>query len=354
MSTPAIQRNFRLISYGILLLALVFAVIKYQRPATIQQIEGHAQGTTYHVSWWSDNPVSTDVIVQEFNDTLANIDVELSTYREDSYISRFNRSTDTRWQAASADFIALIEIAKAIHHKTGGCYDPTIGPLFNLWGFQKDSFHLPSPSAIAAVKAQVGIDKLLIDPAGQRIRKTLPGLQVDLSSMGEGYSISKLAKVLERHHIAHYLVEFGGDMKIRGHKPDGKKWRIAIDRPDQQSAQRQPYSILTIEDENGVTLDTSGTYRHHFDENGQRYSHILDPRTGAPVNHALVSASVFGQDPRVSDAWATAMLCLGPDEGQKIATAEQLEVFFITQHQDGFQNAKSDALQHSKRVIFEP
>ncbi|MCL1074115.1 FAD:protein FMN transferase [Shewanella dokdonensis] len=333
--------------------AIIFAVLQYRRPAQLQKVEGYAQGTTYHISWWSEKVIPTQDIEQQFNTALAQIDAEFSTYRDDSYISKFNHSSSTDWQAASADFLQLLTIAKEINHKTGGCYDPTIGPLFNLWGFQKDKFNLPSAADIEATQAEIGIDKVEMDSAGQRIRKTLPGLQLNFSSMGEGYSISKLSAVLERHNISNYLVEFGGDMKIRGHKPDGKKWRIAIDRPDRKDSERQPYSIITINDETGVTLDTSGTYRHHFDENGKEYSHILDPRTGAPVTHNLVSASVFGKDPRVSDAWATAMLCLGPDAGQSIAKEQQLEVFFIEQRQDTFHNAQSAALATSKRVSFE-
>lgn len=334
-------------------IAIIFGLRHYSASPQLQKIEGYAQGTTYHISWWSEKMVPTQDIEQAFNATLAQIDAELSTYRDDSYISKLNHSSSTDWQPASADFIQLIEIAKDINHKTGGCYDPTIGPLFNLWGFQKDEFNLPTAAEIASIKAEIGMDKIEIDHTGQRIRKTLPGLQLNFSSMGEGYSISKLAAVLEKHHITNYLVEFGGDMKIRGHKPDGKKWRIAIDRPDKQDDERQPYSIITINDENGVTLDTSGTYRHHFDENGKEYSHILDPRTGAPVTHNLVSASVFGTDARVSDAWATAMLCLGPNAGQQVAKEQQLEVFFIEHDKDAFHNSKSAALTASKRVKFE-
>ncbi|QUN06700.1 FAD:protein FMN transferase [Shewanella yunxiaonensis] len=343
----------KVLLYLLVSAAIIYGLRHYTSQPQLQKVEGFAQGTTYHISWWSENPVPTKDIEQQFNATLNQIDAELSTYRDDSYISKLNHSSSTDWQPASTDFIQLIEIAKDIHHKTGGCYDPTIGPLFNLWGFQKDKFNLPTAAEIAAVTAEIGMEKVEVDVTGSRIRKTLPGLQLNFSSMGEGYSISKLAAVLESHDIRNYLVEFGGDMKIRGHKPDGKKWRIAIDRPDKQDDERQPYSIITINDETGVTLDTSGTYRHHFDENGKEYSHILDPRTGAPVNHNLVSASVFGSDPRVSDAWATAMLCLGPQAGQTVAKEQHLEVFFIENDHGHFHNAESEALAASHRVIFD-
>ncbi|MDH2436414.1 FAD:protein FMN transferase [Pokkaliibacter sp. MBI-7] len=323
------------------------------KPPEIQKIEGYAQGTTYHVSWWSDKAVANDEVQRDFNTTLAQIDEELSTYRDDSYISHFNHSSSTDWQPASVDFIELVNIAKDISQKTQGCYDPTIGPLFDLWGFKKDVLNVPAAEQIAAVKAEMGMDKIEVDEAGKRVRKTLPQLQVNFSSMGEGYTIGKLSAVLESKGVSNYLVEFGGDMKIRGHKPDGKKWRVAIERPVPGEGGRTVHRIVTIDDESGVTLDTSGTYRHHFDAAGKMYSHILDPRSGTPVTHDLVSASVFGTDPRVSDAWATAMLCMGQEEGMQVAKRENLQVFFIQLKQSNLIDSKSDALAASKGLTFE-
>ncbi|MFM2484961.1 FAD:protein FMN transferase [Celerinatantimonas yamalensis] len=322
------------------------------QPPKIEKVSGYAEGTTYHISWWSKNSLSVDKVRQQFNQELASIDKELSTYRKDSYISEFNHNPSTAWQKASKDFIALIQIAKQINQQTDGCYDPTIGPLFDLWGFQSDVLHVPSAQQIAAVKADIGIANVEVDAAGGRIRKTLPGVQLDFSSMGEGYTIGKLSHILETDGVHNYLVEFGGDMKIKGHKPEGEKWRIAIERPIPAKDGLVPYRIVTINDESGVTLDTSGTYHHSFDKNGKEYSHILDPRSGAPVTHDLVSASVFGTDPRVSDAWATAMLCLGPKVGQSVAQQEGLKVFFIQADKNKLTPSKSVALSRFKGLSF--
>ncbi len=341
-----------------LLIALVslFSLVACGRAAPeikLEKIQGYAQGTTYHISFWAESAPDLLQIHSDLNKTLAQIDEELSTYRDDSYISRFNQSQSTDWQAASEDFIQLLEIAKDINQKTMGCYDPTIGPLFQLWGFKKDSLHVPGQEQIDSVLAVIGLDKLEVDRAAGRIRKTLPGLQLDLSSMGEGYTIGKLSQVLEGQGISNYLVEFGGDMKIRGHKPNGDKWRLAIERPVHDNDQPTPYQLVRIDDESGVTLDTSGTYHHYFDDNGKEYSHILNPRTGAPVSHKLVSASVFGTDPRVSDAWATAMLCLGDEVGAQVAQQQNLEVFFIRNEQGQLFNSESEALTASKRLLLE-
>ena len=156
--------------------------------------------------------------------------------------------------------------------------------------------------------------------------------------MGEGYAISRLSQILESDGVENYLVEFGGDMKIKGHKPMGEKWRVAIEQPVALKDGIHPYQIVTINDENGVSLNTSGTYHHNFKDGKKDYSHILDARTGAPITHDLVSASVFGNDPIQGDAWATTMLCLGPDEGKAVANEESLPVYYIQDVDDAFKN----------------
>ncbi|MCL9781177.1 FAD:protein FMN transferase [Vibrio sp. S4M6] len=343
---------FKTSRFGLPLLASLFLGACSQ-PPKIEKVSGYAEGTSYHVSWWSKTPVSTEKVQQQFNKELAKIDLEFSTYRPDSYISKFNRSTSTQWQPASKDFIDMLLLAKKINQESHGCYDPTIEPLFALWGFQKDVLHVPTRKQIAAVKSDLGIDKIEIDQEHMRIRKRIPKLQLDLSSMGEGYAISKLSEILQSDGVKNYLVEFGGDMKIEGEKPEGQKWRVAIEDPIPLKDGVRPYRIVTINDESGVSLNTSGTYHHYFDDKGKDYSHILDPRTGAPVTHDLVSASVFGHNPIAGDAWATTMLCLGPIEGLEVAKKQGLAVYFIQGKGDKFSGFKSPALASTQRVTFD-
>lgn len=346
--------NHRVFRLCMVVVSLAVLQSGCSRPPEIQHLSGYAEGTTYHISWWSSEAVKQETLQTQFNTELAKIDEELSTYRDDSYISRFNHSDSTDWQAASADFIALINEAKTINQESHGCYDPTIGPLFDLWGFQKEKLNIPTKAELEKVRASMGMNKIEVDNAGKRIRKTHPEVQIDLSSMGEGYTIDKLSQIMEADGITDYLVEFGGDMKIRGHKPGGEKWRIAVTRPvADPDAAPVPYRLATIEDENGVTLNTSGTYRRFFDHDGKSYSHILDPRTGYPVTHHLVSASVFGTDPRISDAWATTMLCLGPKEGAQVAEEQNLEVLLIEDEEGKLVDTESKQLALSKRVTFE-
>ncbi|MGO1296337.1 MAG: FAD:protein FMN transferase [Vibrio sp.] len=338
---------------NILLVGLVSTgLTACNQPPEIKKIQGFAQGTSYHISYWTAKEIDKKTIKKQFQTKLDSIDKELSTYRDDSYISRFNQNTNTNWQPASKDFIHLIDLSRVINRDTQGCYDPTVSPLFQLWGFQKGTLVVPTPTEIANVKKQIGLDKIQVDHDGMRIRKTLPHVQLDFSSMGEGYTIKQLSQILESDGIRNYLVEFGGDMKIRGHKPDGQKWRVAIERPIPLEDGVKPYKIVTINDEKGVTLNTSGTYHHSFDKDGKEYPHILDPRTGSPVTHDLSSASIFSDDAEIGDAWATAMLCLGPKVGKAVALRKNLEVFFIRGTENNATSFSSEALLKSHRVSF--
>ncbi len=318
-----------------------------QQPA-LHELDGLAEGTTYHITWWADHGVDQSALSNGINRALAQIDKEISNYRSDSDIARFNHSRSTNWQSLPADVINLLAIEQVIYHKSAGCYDPTIGPLFNLWGFRKGTPHIPSPRQITAVRREIGFNHIEIDAARQRVRKTIPQLAIDMNSVGEGYSIWRLAQVLEHHHIHDYIVEFGGDMLVKGRKPGHRKWRIAIARPVPGTL--RPQDIITINNRDGVSINTSGTYRRFFDVHGKTYSHILDPRTGSPVTHNLVSATVFGTDPRVGDAWATAMLCMGEAKGEAVAKTAGIKVMFIQEEDGTLVSTESSALRNTTTV----
>ncbi|KJF99510.1 FAD:protein FMN transferase [Photobacterium leiognathi] len=335
-----------------LTLSAIMMLSGCSQPPKLEKIAGYAEGTTYHVSYWSKDEVSPSKVKAQFDTALAAIDKEYSTYRNDSYISKFNKSTSTEWQPASKDFISMVSLAQSINKASHGCYDPTVQPLYKLWGFQGETLNVPTAAQITKIRDDMGIDKIEIDPEHLRIRKTIPQLQLDLSSMGEGYAINRLSQILESDGVENYLVEFGGDMKIKGHKPMGEKWRVAIEQPIALKDGIRPYQIVSINDENGVSLNTSGTYHHNFKDGKKDYSHILDPRTGAPITHDLVSASVFGTNPVEGDAWATTMLCLGPDEGKAVANEESLPVYYIQDVNGAFKSSKSNALIHYKNITL--
>ncbi len=333
------------------ILVVLLAMPACSRPPALQELDGFAEGTTYHLTWWSAPTVRPVALSAEVDAELANIDKAISNYRDDSDIALFNHLRSTDWYPLPPAVIHLLGIQRTVYQASGGCYDPTIAPLFDLWGFRSHTPHVPPARDIAAVLGEIGFDHVLIDVAKNRVRKTLPILTIDMSSVGEGYSIWRLAHVLDRHGIHNYIVEFGGDMLVKGHKPGRQKWRIGIEKP--VPGPLTPQKIVTIEDENGVSINTSGTYRRFFDANGKVYSHILDPRTGRPVTHDLVSATVFDTDPRVGDAWATAILCLGDAQGISVARNHNLKVLFMQDDKGSLRVTENPALRHSHAVHVE-
>ncbi|WP_438764335.1 FAD:protein FMN transferase [Kushneria sp. TE3] len=334
--------------------ALVAALllIGCDRVPELELAQGEAQGTTYHVKWWAEDAPAHDDIEADLAGVLTRIDEEISTYRDDSWISRFNASRSTDWQDAPPDVIHLLRIARQVHARSNGCYDPTVAPLFALWGFQNQNFRVPSEHEIGEVMAHTGLEHLEIDADQQRIRKTVPELSIDLSSMGEGHSVDRIAEMLESHGIDNYLAELGGDMRIRGAKPDDAPWRVGIEAP--APGERRAGNIVTVNDPEGLSLNTSGTYRRYFDDSGHAYGHIIDPRSGTPATHDLVSATVFGTEAAVSDAWATTMLCLGREEGTLVADREGLPVYLIERHGgNDFTDSRTTALKESQQLTLE-
>jgi len=307
----------------------------------IQKLEGSAQGTTYHISYWSELPVDGKDIEASIKNELDSIDKMLSNYRPDSVIEAFNSTENTDTQAVGNEIVSLVRIARTVHKASQGCYDLSIKPLFELWGFRGDKLTIPNDQTILKTLTQIGMEKLeVVDD--MHLRKKQTDLKVDLSSIAQGYSVESISRVLEQKGIKNYLVEIGGELKTWGHKPDLQAWRIAVERP--LPGEQVMQKIITMPKESPMAVMTSGTYRHYFDAQGQRYSHILDARTGRPVSHDLVSVTVFLEDPVIADAWSTALLCLGQQDGMKAANAEKIPALFIQQQENELIESRSDAL----------
>lgn len=309
----------------------------------IAKFEGFAQGTTYHISYWSGTPVDGKALETAVNSAFAEIDKQLSNYRPDSVIEGFNANPSADSQSVGDEIVALIKVADKVSHASQGCYDLTIKPLFDLWGFQGDALTMPDEAVLQRVLGEVGLDKVaIVDDT--HLQKP-PGVRVDVSSVAQGYSVEKISRILERQGVHDYLVEIGGELKTHGHKPDGSAWRIAVEKP--LPGEQRLLKILTAPKDRPFAVMTSGTYRHYFDVNGQRYSHILDARTGKPVTHDLVAVTVLHDDPTVADAWSTALLCVGQQQGMRLADAEHLKALFIQQQGDALVETKSQALEAS-------
>lgn len=331
-----------------ILVVSVLALAACEPEKVVQKFEGNTQGTTYHVSFWSaDKNIDTIELHKSVDAELERLDKQLSNYRTDSVIEQFNASTSTQPQEVSAEIVDLIEKTQAVSKATQGCYDLTIKPLFDLWGFQGESLTLPEPLALTQTLLQVGFPKLeIVDST--HLRKKNPTLKVDMSSIGQGYSVSKVAEILENQGATNYLVEIGGELQTRGKKPDGSSWRVALEKPLPDS--RSMHKVISINQTEPFAITTAGTYRHFFDEKGRRYSHILNAKSGEPITHNTVSVTVFDKSATTAELWDTALLCVGRETGIEIANQAGIAALFIEQDGENFHEFKTKAFEQLKTI----
>lgn len=315
----------------------------------LTKLSGYAQGSTYNISYLAPDGTDTTAVQTAIYNEFARIDQALSNYRDDSAIEQFNAQKTTDPLVVDQELVYLVDVAREIHHASNGCYDLTIKPLFDLWGFKKDVFTPPDAEALAQTLESVGMDKLAA-AGSNRLRKAVPELRIDVSSIAQGYTVERIAQILETFEVEGYLVEVGGELKVRGHKPDGKPWRIAVEKP--LPGERRLHKIVSFDDGEPMSLVTSGTYRHYFDQDGKRYSHILDARSGKPVEHDTVSVAILHPDPTLGDAWSTALLCLGTEQGLRAADSAGLIALFIDQQGDELIESPSRAMRNLQGISF--
>lgn len=338
--------QFRLFTFVVCFTGLVACVP--QDP--IQKFSGPAQGSTYNISYWSEQTVNAESLQQQVDAELSRIDKVMSNYRKDSVIEAFNAQTTTDSFEVGSELVELVRIAREISSQSQGCYDLTVKPLFDLWGFKADKFNQPTAEQISETLTQVGMAKIS-EEGPSMLSKKLPAMRIDVSSIAQGYTVRRLTAILEQAGVQNYLVEVGGELQVRGKKPEQKPWKVAIEKPlpGEQTLQK----IITIQQDEPLAVMTSGTYRHYFDANGKRFSHVLDARSGSPVQHQTVSTTVFIENPTYADAWSTAFLCLGSQDGKAVADRLGLKVLFIDQHGDELQELASDALRQTKAVTLQ-
>jgi thiamine biosynthesis lipoprotein len=334
----------------LIILVVIFTFFGCSKPPEIQKISGSAQGTTYHISFWSPEKIDTTNIQQIVEAEFNRLDMQLSNYRKDSVIEQLNATVSSEPLAVSEEIIALIEQARVVSIASGGCYDLTIKPLFDLWGFNGDKLTPPSPETLQAALQQVGFKQIKIVDA-THIQKLNPNLKIDLSSIAQGYSVSRMVGLLEQQGITNYLVEIGGELQTRGHKPDASPWRVALEKP--LSSERTMQKIVTIKQIEPLAVMTSGTYRHYFDVDGKRYSHILNAKTGVPVDHNTVSVTVLHDNVTQADAWSTALLCLGRTAGIEAANQAGIAALFMEQQGEAFNEYRSVPFDELTQVTVE-
>ena len=310
---------------GVLAL-LLFGVATCSEEGVVRVIRGATMGTTYAIKFGRGLKRSeSQRIAAQVETSLVAINQTMSTYDPESELSRFNASPGGRWIAVSSELATVLEIARVVHEQSSGAFDVTVGPLVNLWGFgpTSETGALPAPEAVSARLADTGFDKIEIRLEPPSWRKVHANVYVDLSAVGKGYAVDQIADLLQDHGVADFMVEIGGEIRVSGRRGDGELWRIGVEKPKVDTA-----DVARVIEVTDIAMASSGNYRNFRVIGGERYGHAIDPRSGYPVRHGLAVVTVLHEYAAWADAWATALLVLGPQVGVEVAERYQIAALF--------------------------
>ena len=300
------------------------------------ELRGATMGTSYSVKavYPIEPPVAQEDLKSEIDRELGRINQLMSTYDPESELSRFNVWSSTVPFEVSPDTLEVIRAARDLYESTGGLFDPTVGPLVDLWGFgpEKRRTAPPSREEIEAGRVLVGMNRLTEGP-GNAIAKEVPGLHLDLSAIAKGYGSDKVSELLLRKGFADHMVEIGGEIVVRGLNRNRKPWSLGIDSPDQPPGRRELIHMLAL---TNAALATSGNYRNFFEHEGVHYTHVIDPRTGYPVPDTVRSVTVIAPSCMRADGAATAVMVMGATRGLEWAERKgDLEALILARDSDG-------------------
>lgn len=352
LKTSLVVGGGLLLPAGVLALVGRSHIVKHPE---LSGFDGKIMGTGYSVrlgraddSAFKAGNHSAKELAVVVHSVLQDVDAHMSTWRADSEVSVFNRSVDSDWQRMTPATTSVIAHALQTSDLSVGAFDVTVGPLIDLWGFGAGALKSlgqvsnvkPATKSIREVLAQVGYNAIDIDLDKYAVRKRNPNVQVDLSGIAKGHAVDRVASLLDDNGVESYLVEVGGELRSRGAKPDGSLWRVAIERPS--VGPRDVFRILQLDNK---AVATSGNYRNFFTENGQHYSHAIDPRTGQSVTHELASVSVVANTTMDADALSTAMMIMGPHEAFDFAEQNQIAAHFMLNSSVGLKEVYSSEFE---------
>jgi thiamine biosynthesis lipoprotein len=321
--------------YGLVLLIMMYGVYRY-REATKESITGSntgivqtsfnglTMGSTYAIKYTSlpqkaiNYQTEIDSILEKFNESL-------STYRPDSEISRFNNGHAVAFRLPF--FYPVLKKSQEVYQASGGAFDPTVGPLVNAWGFGTGKERkAPSQARIDSLKNMIGFDKITFDE--QSVQKQKEGMYIDFNAIAPGYAADVIGQFLESKGIQDYMIEVGGEVLCKGKNKEGKYWTIGINNPEYE--QKGGDVLQAIVQLNNKALATSGNYRNFYEQDGKKYAHTIDPKTGYPVQHSLLSVTVFAKDCITADAYATVFMVLGREKAMEFLEKDnELDAFFV-------------------------
>lgn len=305
--------------YGLFCLFLIIAsvwIVRFRGTATLRESSGAIFGTTYHIKYEAAEPLDSEILEE-----LERVDASLSVFNPRSCISRVNAGTSVK---ADAMLYQVLEKARQVSEATQGAFDVTVMPLVNAWGFGFKKGSMPTASQVDSLRQFVGYQKLTLQ-SDSTIRCVDPRVMIDCGAIAKGYGVDRVARVLREHGVRNFMVEIGGEVVTKGRNPEGHPWQIGVSKPTGNGDELQ--TVLSLEN---AAMATSGNYRNYYINGGRKYAHTIDPRTGRPVQHSLLSATVIAPDCATADAYATAFMVMGLEKARQVVESrKELKALFI-------------------------
>lgn len=298
---------------------LAVAIVRSQKVAPYQHDEGFVFGTVYHVTYQSDDNLKADIEAE-----LKRVDNSLSMFNPTSTISKVNQNKNPKTDSLFEEVFALAEnVAK----ETGGAFDITVAPLVNAWGFGFKHNAMPDSHKVDSLKQIIGFDKVKL--ANHRVCKKDPRMMLDCNAIAKGFGTDMVARMLRRKGISNFMVEIGGEIVTSGNSDKRVPWKIGVTKPtdDSLNTNEEIQTILNVSD---IAMATSGNYRNFYYKGGKKYAHTIDPKTGYPVQHSILSSTVLAPNCATADAYATSFMVMGLDRAKKVLEKHpELMAYFI-------------------------
>ena len=301
-------------------------IIKQQKNINYQHDEGFIFGTIYHITYHSDTNLKKEIEAE-----LKKVDLSLSPFNKTSVISKVNRNENP---VIDPMFKEVFLLAENISNETHGAFDITVAPLVNEWGFGFKKGVEPTRQVIDSLRNIVGYQKVKLTPKNY-VQKQDPRIMLDCSAIAKGYGCDVVARLLRKNGINDYMIEIGGEIVTRGFNQKQEPWRIGVNKPtdDSLNTSQELQTVLNVTD---IAMATSGNYRNFYYKNGKKYAHTIDPKTGYPVQHTLLSATVLAKDCATADAYATSFMVMGLEKAKEILNRHsELMAYLIYTNDDG-------------------
>jgi thiamine biosynthesis lipoprotein len=296
-------------------------------------IQGETMGTTYTIKVVLPKTIDEAELKSEIDRALLDFDHEMSNWNPKSWVTGFNASKSTDWQDLGLHAYEIIAMSQNISKASLGAFDITVSPLIERWGFgAREKMGFPDQATLAKILSQIGAKHLALDHNHKKIKKSIPELSINASAIAKGYGVDVMATMLLERGLQHFMVEIGGEVRCHGKPLHREQWQIGLQSPNREGGMSLHASVPL----NGQSLATSGDYRNFFTHEGKTYSHVIDPKSGWPVDHALCSVTVIAPNCALADALATTCLVLGVEQSLAwIKNFEGCELYMIERRDDG-------------------